>query len=206
MYAGGVVTSHALDLGRAQDALALERRIADMPADASIRGIFFFVMAAVLSARDPALAQTWRAAVRSERRWAFRLYPLADFLREQALAAALLCPDDPVEGVRTLWRATPDHAPLISAEKYGRMLLGGDPMRAFRWLADNRQLFCNYGHWHLEELGPRSLAMVFRDEYLWIAGAHRGGAEGSLRMCGVSGTVTPVLDTPYDGRLLISWA
>jgi hypothetical protein len=44
-----------------------------------------------------------------------------------------------------------------------------------------------------------------RDEYIWIESAHRGAAEGVLRMCGVEGTVEPELTTPYTGRLHIRW-
>ena len=99
----------------------------------------------------------------------------------------------------------PETAPRIDAQKYLRFLLGSDPSRAFRWLGDNRSLFCNYGSWRVEQVDEHYVVFHFWDEYLWIDSAHRGGAEGSLIVFNAIGTVTPDLSGPYHGRLHIRW-
>ncbi|MBK7578659.1 MAG: DUF2378 family protein [Myxococcales bacterium] len=195
-----------VDLARGLAELGLERRLADTPSGAHIRGLFFKLAEHALAERSKDLVTVWRAASGARSRWSFRMYSTRDFLREQAIAAALLQPDDPGEGLRRMWTSTPRLTPLIRADGFMRYLGGNEPMGALRWLEHNRGMMCDYGDWWVEPTGTSSATFHYRDEYTWIEHCHLGGVEGTLVRCGVSPVVTTELDGPYRGRLLIRWA
>ena len=195
----------AIDLESAYARLDLETRLLDTPPTAEIRGLFFNAIERAAARHGRGTLEAWRRECRPSRRWPFRSYNMRDYLRELAAAAVLIDPESPNEAIRTIWRGAPEEAPSIRAEKFVRYLMGKDPMRAFRWLGNNRSLFCNYGDWRVEQVGPAHALFHFWDEYLWIETAHRGGAEGALRTFGARGEVTAELSSAYEGRLHIKW-
>lgn len=194
-----------VDLERGFAALGLESRLADTPATAHIRGLFFRLAEQALAERSKNLVTVWRAASGARSRWSFRMYSTRDFLREQAVAAVLLDPDDPGGALRRMWTSTPRLSPLIRADGFMRYLTGNEPMRALTWLENNRGMMCDYGDWWVEPTGTNGATFHYQDEYTWIEHCHVGGVEGTLRRCGVSPAITAELDGRYCGRLLIRW-
>jgi uncharacterized protein (TIGR02265 family) len=194
-----------IDLERARTVLRLDDRLADTPADASVRGFWFSATARHVARLGPAESVALRRATGGPSRIPFRMYPVRDYLNELAAAAAISNPQDPDEGVRSIWRSG------VSAyvdSPFGRSLvrlLRPNPVRYVGWLARHREHFCDYGEWQMIEHSPGYVTMEMKDEYIWIETAHRGAAEGVLVMCGVQGTVEAELTTPYSGRLHIRW-
>jgi uncharacterized protein (TIGR02265 family) len=194
-----------VDLEPGFAALDLERRLAETPTSAHSRGLFFRLAEQAVAERSPELAAAWRAATGYRSRWAFRMYPTRDFIREQAVAAVLLEPDDPGKALRAMWRVTPRLSPLIRADGFMRYMTGSDPMRALTWVARNRRMMCDYGDWRVEPTGSHSAILHIESEYTWIEHCHVAGAEGTLERCGVSPSVTAELDGLYSGKLRIRW-
>ena len=81
-----------------------------------------------------------------------------------------------------------------------------DPLAALRWIERSRDHVCDYGRWRVEAEGAGRATIHMTDEYVWIDSAHRGGCEGLLEACGVTGEVTAELDDRFHGRLRVRWA
>jgi uncharacterized protein (TIGR02265 family) len=194
-----------VDLGEGFQRLEVERRVADTPPTAHVRGLFFRLAEQAVSERSAELLATWRAASGARSRWPFKLYSTREFIREQAVAAVLLDPADPGAELRKMWSSTPKFSSVIRAEGFIRYLTGRSPERALAWLGQNRKMMCDYGAWRVELEGNKQAVFHYEDEYTWIGHAHLGGVEGTLRRCGVTPVVTVDLDSAYCGRLLIRW-
>ena len=179
--------------------------MADAPAHARVRGLFFQLAEQAVQARSPELLAVWRAVSGARSRWPFLMYPLRAFIREQAVAAVLLDEEDPGGALARMWRVTPRLSPLIRAEAFMRYLAKRKPEEALTWLGQNRRMMVDYGEWRVEMTGPRSAALYFVDEYVWMEHSQVGGLTGTLERCGVSPVVTAELDTPYCGRLMARW-
>lgn len=186
--------------------LGVEERLHDTPEQAHVRGLFFRLAEQAARDRGPDLLAAWRAAVGARFRWPFRMYPARECIREQAVAAVMLDPDDPARALREMWATTPRLSGLIRADRFIDYLTGRDPHKALTWLERNRAMMCDYGAWRVDFTGPASATFHYFDEYIWIEHAHRGGVEGTLSRCGVSPIVSVELDSPYRGRLQIRWA
>jgi uncharacterized protein (TIGR02265 family) len=200
-----LMASVIVDVDQGFVALGVEQRLADTPAHANIRGLFFKLAEQAVAARSKDLLTSWRSVTGARSRWPFRMYPTRDFIREQAFAAVLLNPEDPGAALREMWGTTSRLSPLIRAEAFVQYLIGRKPMQALSWLERNRSMMCDYGDWWVHPTGENSATFHYVDEYTWIEHAHLGGVEGVLRRCGVSATVTVVLDGPYCGELRIQW-
>lgn len=195
-----------VDFEQTRETLGLPDRIASVPADAAVRGVWFSMHSKYVSRLGKGESEALKSAVQKRARIPFRMYPLTEYLEELAVAAAIVDPTDPAQGLRNIWRGA---APTYLATPFGRSLLsllGLEPGRYMRWLSTHRDHFCTYGTWWLEEHGPGYVTMEIVDEYIWIESAHRGGAEGVLRTFGVEGSVEPELVSPYSGRLHIRWS
>ena len=199
------MATSAIDLQHVRLALGVDQRIADTPAEASTRGVWFLTTSRHVARLGRAEHVAWRSATGARTRIPFRMYPVRQYIEELAIAAALTNPDDPAGAIRTIWRGA---VPTYVSSPFGRSLvrlLRPNPLRFVRWLADHRDHFCDYGNWHLVERGDGYVTMEIENEWVWIETAHRGGAEGMLAACGVEGSVESELLTPYSGRLHIRW-
>lgn len=194
-----------MELGPGLTQLGLEQRLADAPAGAQVRGLFFKLAEQALQEGSPDLLVVWRTLVGARSRWPFSMYPLRDFIREQAVAAVLLDHADPGGALFRMWRVTPRLSPLIRAEAFMRYLTKQEPQRALAWLSANRRMMCDHGEWRFEPTGPRGGILHFVDEYVWLEHAQLGGLTGTLDRCGVSPSISIELDGPYSGRLVASW-
>src|SRR6185312_10154395 len=101
-YARSVVV--AVDIRSARDRLDLARRLSDTPASATVRGVWFSMAADHVQRMGRAETVAWRTAVRTRRRFPFLSYSLREYLEELAVAAAIVDPMSPGDGIRQIWR------------------------------------------------------------------------------------------------------
>jgi uncharacterized protein (TIGR02265 family) len=197
-----MVGSVAVDLDRAYRTIGLDARLREVPATASIRGVFFDMIGSALRRHGLAQSPAWRN--HAERRRLYELYPIHDYLVAFATASALIHPD-PHEGMRDIYS---DGARFFASTWFGKALqrmFRPDPAPALAWIERSRDHFVNYGRWRVEHVEPGLVVIHMFDEYVWIDAAHRGGCEGLLVACGVEGSVLADLDGPFSGRLQVRW-
>jgi uncharacterized protein (TIGR02265 family) len=193
-----------VDVQGVRDALDLDRRLALVPGTAEVRGFLFKMTADEVAHHGRAAMIAYRSMSPVKSTWFFRMYSVRDYLEDVAAAAAAIAPGNPHQGLRSIWGNSPRYAPLFNAQRF-LSLLGASPVDVMRWLEAQRDMFANYGGWRLEKREERYFVMHYFDEYIWIDSAHRGGLEGILRACSVSGSVTTELDTDFNGRCHVRW-
>jgi uncharacterized protein (TIGR02265 family) len=179
-------------------------RLKVVPPSAQVRGLY-------LNSLDTILQRADRAALYREyfggERWSpIRMYPLRDYMIRLAVAGAALRSAERVhEGMHDVWRT---NATTFAQSLLGRTmlrLLSHDPVRLTeQGLAARRQTF-QYGHWEIVRHGPRSIEMVYREEYIWIESAIAGGAVGAFEACGIEATLKTNLLNRFDGSTTITW-
>jgi uncharacterized protein (TIGR02265 family) len=196
--------SITVDLQQAAAALDLEERLRAASRSARVRGIWFKMTADAVKRRGSAAEAAFREAGGGAFRWAFLLYDAREYLVEAALAAALLNPIDPREGLRDMWRNATGYSTVLHSGSFLH-LLEYNPMVALRWLVEYRDHFATFGSWRLEERSPEHAVMHLHEELIWIDSAHKGGAEGLLSASGVRGTVDVELLDRFSGRLHLRW-
>jgi uncharacterized protein (TIGR02265 family) len=197
------VPQQTVDLGKARDALELDRRLALIPASAQIRGFIFKMTSDEVARHGAACMATYRRLSSNRSRWFFRMYPVRDYLEDAAAGAIAINHMDPDSVIRRIYRNMHHYAPLFNVQRYFA-LLKTTPVDVFRWIEAQRDIFYAYGRWRLERRDERYLVMHYFDEYCWPS-SHRGAAEGVLDACNVKGTVEPEFDSLFDGRLHIRW-
>ncbi len=195
--------SVSVDLARASASLDLERRLRDVPSSARTRGIFFNMLRDDLDRRN-LLAVPEAQRLLSVPRKSYRFYSTRELLESYALGGALV-DSNPREGMRQLFTGTAEY---FSSTWYGAAFarfLKPDPASALAYIERSREHVANYGRWRLERRALGHAILHMFDEYFWIEAAQRGGCEGLLLACGVTGEVHAELDSDFDGRLDIRW-
>jgi uncharacterized protein (TIGR02265 family) len=195
--------SVSVDLASVAASLDLERRLRSVPSSACSRGIFFNMLRQDLDRRNLLALPEVRRLLNVPRK-SYRFYPTRELLEVYALGGALV-DSDPREGMRHLFT---DTANYFSNTWYGAAFarfLNPDPASALAYIERSREHVANYGRWRLERRGPGHAILHMFDEYFWIEAAQRGGCEGLLVACGVTGEVHAELDSEFDGRLDIRW-
>ena len=195
-------------LQRALDLVAphcdIVERLHALPPSARVRGLYLRSLEAVtLRAGRAAL---YREYFGGERWSPIRMYPLRDYMIRLALAgASLRSPAHVHDGMHDVWRT---NATTFAGSLLGRTMLrvlANDPVRLTeQGLAARRQTF-QYGHWELVHHGPRSIEMMYREEYLWIESAVAGGAVGAFEACGIRAQLHTKLDNRFEGSTTITW-
>jgi uncharacterized protein (TIGR02265 family) len=193
-----------VDLDYVRHALDLDRRLAEVPAQAQVRGWCFKQTADAVARHGRAAVAVYRRLTPVKSTWFFLMYSVRDYLEDAAAGAAAINPADPHQAVREMWRGAPRYAPLFNHQRF-LALLKATPPDVIRHLEGQRDMFFNYGAWRLERLEERHFVMHYFDEYIWIESAHRGGIEGILQACSASGTTEPHLDSPFNGRIHVRW-
>jgi uncharacterized protein (TIGR02265 family) len=162
----------------------LVERLEVVPPSAQVRGLYLKSLETILQRGDR--ASLYREYFSGERWSPIRMYPLRDYMIRLAVAGASLhSPARVHEGMHDVWRT---NATTFAGSLLGRAmlrLLSHDPVRLTeQGLAARRQTF-QYGHWEIVRHGPRSIEMVYREEYIWIESAIAGGAVGAFAACGI---------------------
>jgi uncharacterized protein (TIGR02265 family) len=180
------------------------RRLADVPASACVRGVYFRAALEELGRRG--LRGAFEEVVRETDRSIFTLYPATDYLLWLAFAGSLVAGPARVHaGMRELSRA--------NAVYYGQSLLGRsllrllsrDPIRQLHQAVQSKRAVTNYGRWRIVEEGERHAVVRLEDEYVWIESALLGAALGGLESCGIQPTAEARLHDPYNGDLVFRW-
>jgi uncharacterized protein (TIGR02265 family) len=179
-------------------------RLDAVPPSARVRGLYLKSFESVLARVGK--AGLYRQHFEGDRWSAVRMYPLRDYMIRLAVAgAALHSPELVHRGMHDIWRT---NATTFAASLLGRTmlrLLSHDPVRLTeQGLAARRQTY-QYGHWSIVHHGPRSIEMVYREEYIWIESAIAGGAVGAFEACGIQAKLETTLLSRFDGSTLISW-
>jgi uncharacterized protein (TIGR02265 family) len=190
-------------MSRVDSVLDLSWRLKAIPESAAVRGVFFNQLRDALR-RTLRIDETTLDQLAGGSKQSHKMYPAREFARMSAFAGAL-AHRDPLEGMRQLSRGM---ASFFSTTWYGRAfqrVLRPDPPKAVQWVAFSRDYISNYGHLRVEPRGANRLLVHIYDEYCWIEACQRGGCEGMLDACGVQGTVDVELDSPFRGRLDVSW-
>ena len=186
--------------------LDLSTRLRRVPPSARTRGIFFRVLEDDIARRGLRARLDWDwEAMLGEQPRSYALYPVRDLLVAYADAARLVGSDSN-EAVRDIFRGG---CRAFSDSWFGRGLkrfIAPDPLGALRWIERSRDHMCDYGRWRIESEGAGRATIHMVDEYVWIDSAHRGGCEGLLEACGVTGEVTAEVDDLFHGRLRVRWA
>jgi uncharacterized protein (TIGR02265 family) len=193
-----------VDVHHVRRALDLDRRLAEIPAQAQVRGWYFKQTADAVARQGRAAVAIYRRLTPIKTTWFFRMYSVRDYLEDAAAGAAAINPADPHQAVREMWRGAPRYASLFNHQRFFT-LLNATPYDVIRHLEAQRDMFFSYGGWRLERLEERHFVMHYFDEYIWIESAHRGGIEGVLHACSVTGSVDPDLDSPFNGRIHVRW-
>lgn len=196
------------ELDRAVELVApycdIAERLEAVPPSAKVRGLYMKSLESVV--QRAGRAQLYLQYFRNERWSPVRMYPLRDYMIRLAVAGASLCSPERVhDGMRDVWRT---NATTFASSLLGKTmlrLLSHDPVRLTeQGLAARRQTY-QYGHWEIVHHRPRSIEMVYREEYIWIESAIAGGAIGAFESCGIEANLETKLINRFDGSTLISW-
>jgi uncharacterized protein (TIGR02265 family) len=179
-------------------------RLKVVPPSAQVRGLYLRSLEAILQRADR--GALYREYFGGERWSPIRMYPLRDYMVRLAVTGASLhTPERVHEGMRDVWAT---NAATFASSLLGRTmlrLLSHDPVRLTeQGLAARRQTF-QYGHWEIVRHGPRSIEMVYREEYIWIESAIAGGAVGAFEACGIEAKLETKLLNRFDGSTMITW-
>jgi uncharacterized protein (TIGR02265 family) len=195
-------------LERAVDVVApfcdIRDRLPSLPPSARVRGLYFRALETIT--QRAGRGALYREHFGAERWSPVRMYPLRDYMVRLALAgASLRSPAEMHDGMHDIWRT---NATTFASSLLGRTMLrilANDPVRLTeQGLAARRQTF-DYGHWEIVRHGPRSIEMLYREEYLWIESAVAGGAVGAFEACGISVRLDTRLQSRFDGSTTITW-
>ncbi len=198
------MTGITVDMNRVDKVLRLTSRLEAIPSSATVRGVFFNQLRDALR-RELPIDDVSLEALIGKPKSSHKMYSARELAKAYAVAGAIV-DSDPLEGMRQLSRGM---ASFFSTTWYGRTFrsfLRPDPFDAIQWVAFSRDYISNFGHLRVERRGPSRALIHFYDEYCWIEACQRGGCEGMLVACGVEGTVTAELDTPFRGRLDVEWS
>src|SRR5258706_5617054 len=208
MVAMVLTSSSSLRLERAIEVVAahcdIVERLDAIPPSARVRGLYLKSLEAIV--RRAGRAELYERYFAGERWSPVRMYPLRDYMVRLAVARASLSGSERVHsGMHDVWRT---NATTFAESLLGRAmlrLLSNDPVRLTeQGLAARRQTF-QYGNWSIVQHGPRSIEMVYREEYIWIESAIAGGAVGAFEACGIEAELRTKLLSRFDGSTLIRW-
>ncbi|HEX7453763.1 MAG TPA: TIGR02265 family protein [Polyangiaceae bacterium] len=179
-------------------------RLQVVPPSARVRGLYLRSLETVT--QRAGRGALYRQYFGGERWSPVRMYPLRDYMIRLALAgASLRSPGRVHDGMHDIWRT---NATTFAGSLLGRTLLrilSNDPVRLTeQGLAARRQTY-QYGHWEIVHHGPRTIEMVYREEYLWIQSAIAGGAVGAFEACGIAAQLDTKLVNRFDGSTTITW-
>ena len=180
------------------------KRLADVPATARVRGVYFRSALEEITRRG--LRSAFETVIHETDRSIFTMYPATDYLLWLAWAGALVASPPAVHaGMRELSRG--------NAVYYGQSLLGRsllrslsrDPIRLLHQAVQSKRAVSNYGRWTLVEEGKHHAVVRLEEEVVWIESALLGAALGGLECCGIQPTAEARLRDPYNGDLIFRW-
>lgn len=186
-----------------------EQRMAATPENATVRGLIFNAVLALLTRRQGAeAAEAVRATVSKKPFVDFFSYPARDFLHLLYEAAALLAPEHGgslEEAIRACGGAAVSGFFLSSVGRTLTKLVGhGDPRRLFSSAPTAYSTTVGYGQRTYSELGERSVRLHFKDDVQPVK-FHQGLLEEALKAVGGQGQVEVRILSPSETEYIISW-
>jgi uncharacterized protein (TIGR02265 family) len=179
--------------------LDAERAILDIPADATIAGMFFLAVVTAAKTRGIALPSA------RERYVQFKFYPLAELARLLVEASERFFPERTLRhALRTLGRSSPD---AFLASTLGRVTLGStrEVHSAVAAMAAGYEI--NVRPCRVSVLDKEARWTVVRlDKVMHFLDSHHvGNFEGLLRFAGVKGAVRIASRSPTSADFLLTW-
>jgi uncharacterized protein (TIGR02265 family) len=181
--------------------LDVDAALARIPADGTVRGLFFHDLA-------NACAGVGRSAPPSmpPRVVAWGRYPMRAFARCLVETAQALAPGaSPREGLRAIGR---NAYPALADSMVGRVVfgaLGKDYMAIVRICAKAYEMSLSHGRASPVEVSPGRTVVRVDEMYNFFDSYQVGVFEGALDACGIQGTVAIWLETPISGEILATW-
>lgn len=195
------VIERALDLVGAH--CDLEKRLADIPPAARIRGIWVRTFENELERKGllPRYIEIF-----DSRASALSWLPCGEIVARLAVGGALYAsPPELHAGMRALGRA---QAVQFSESLLGKTLLrllSPDPVRLLQQGAAARRQTANYGSWDYDFSHPRRAIVHHREEYGWLDSQVLGSAEGTLAAIKVDAHFEIRMEDAYNGVIDITW-
>ncbi len=179
--------------------LELEARIAALPANATVKGMF-------LSSISDLVEERAGQRPGRKRYVAFANYPLREMIELLPKAAELAYPGRPVrEGMRRLGRMA---YPTFASSTVGRVVMsiaGEDPRAALHAAPKAYRLVGNTGAARVLDTGDGEAILELRGVWGWPESYNVGVHEGALDALGVDGEVKVRVMSLCDADLLIRW-
>ncbi len=181
----------------------VQERLALIPPSASVRGMYFRSIDAVL-ARSEKAAQFLELF--PEKIAAIRWYPASEFIVRLAVAGALLRgPENVHAGMFAIGR---DNAIAFSESLVGQVLfrlLSRDPRKVLEQGAAARRQSCSFGRWTLTFPSEGLAIMEMTEEYLFIESYLLGAAQGTFDAIGIEVQATATLTDRFTGSHTLRW-
>jgi uncharacterized protein (TIGR02265 family) len=195
---------HAPSMERCFRHTDLEWRLRAVPGEAACRGAFLNMIderAAALGVRDE-----YRRFFGVYRFSPLRFHPVKDYLTRLAILSQIAYGDEHIyDGVRTIHSASVDAWTHTAVGKLAMAMASpslGSVLRIMQRGYATRAT-TNYGAIEILESTEQRHVVRFRDEYVWIEHAMAGAAAAMARLCRLDATVDAVLETPFQGLIVI---
>lgn len=160
----------------------ITQRLAAVPPDAEIRGIWFRAIEDELRRRG--LRDQYAAAFPKRPDSLLRMYPATEYLTCVAYAGALVAsPERLHEG---MYAISLGNARYFAGTLLGRgmmhLLSRRDPHRIAEQAVASKRHTTNYGRWYVASEGPRHIEIALEDEFVWIESTLLGAAAGTFEV------------------------
>jgi uncharacterized protein (TIGR02265 family) len=176
-----------------------ERALADIPASATISGMFFSYLVGAAKAQNVVLPSA------RERYLAFNFYPVVDLARLILEAAPHLSPGKPLRhALRTLGRRAPD---AFLSSTLGKVTLGSTQgvHDAIAAIAHAYEVNLKPSRVAVIDKGPAWAVVRIEKVYYFLDSHHVGTFEGIYRFASIEGIVKIASKTTSAADLLMTW-
>lgn len=185
----------------------LEWRLAQVPSDAAVRGVFFNMLDASAARRGAGVHRAYRDFFRTWQFSPIRFYPVRDYLTRLVLLAQVAFGAERImggvfalqSGAYAAWRNTLLGRAMFSVLRSDLGLALATTERAYATRA-----VTSYSDFYVTRLAPERFRTVFRGEYVYIAEAMAGALVGMGRALGHDVEAQTRLETPFEGEVLLT--
>lgn len=185
----------------------LEWRLAQIPADATVRGVFFTMLDKSAASFGPDTHHAFRDFFRAWDFSAIRLYPVRDYLTRLVLLAQMRYGAENIprgifeiqSGAYAAWRGT-----LMGKAMF--QLMRGNLYAALQTTerAYAAHAVTSYSTLYVSQPAPGRIDARFLGEYVYIAEAMAGALVGMARVLGYEAEASTQLDGPFDGTVSLA--
>ncbi len=181
----------------------IEARLPLVPPSAVIRGLYFRSIERVLS--DAGRVQRYHELF-PERRAALRWYPVADFLEQLTVGAAMLLGPERVH--EAMFEIGRRNARAFTDGLLGQVMLrvlARDPHKVLKQAIAGRRQSAKPARWELAFPSDRTAVMTLIEEYGYIESYMLGGAHGTFEAVDVPVRIECQLEDRFSGQHIFRW-